>query len=313
MTEAALAAELRFLASDELRGRKAGTPWNDVAARYIAEQFRAAGLEPAPGTDDFYQSVPLPRPLGTSENVAGVLQGSDPDLRDEYIVLMAHFDHVGTGMEAGPGASTADSIFNGARDNGMGVVAVMAAAKALAERPPARSVLFLAVTAEEEGMVGSLYFAEHPLIPLSKVVYALNIDGAGFSDTTVVTMIGLGRTSADSLIRKAAARYRLEVIPDPAPEEHLFDRSDNVSLARKGIPAPTLSPGFHDFSDAGVADYYHRPSDEAGDDFDYAYLLRFAQAYTHAARLIADSPTRPVWKAGDPYEPAARALYGGSR
>ncbi|HET6566858.1 MAG TPA: M28 family peptidase, partial [Rhodothermales bacterium] len=142
-----LAAELRFLASDELRGRKAGTPWSDVAARFIAEQFRAAGLKPAPGTDDFYQPVPLPRSLGNSENVAGILEGSDPNLRDEYVILMAHFDHVGTGMKAGPGATRTDSIFNGARDNGMGTVAVMAAARALAERPPARSVLFLAVTA----------------------------------------------------------------------------------------------------------------------------------------------------------------------
>ncbi len=149
---------------------------------------------------------------------------------------------------------------------------------------------------------------QHPLVPLDRTVFALNIDGGGYSDTTIATVIGLERTTADALIAAGAAAYGLNVIPDPAPEQNLFDRSDNVNFARQGIPAPTFSPGFRSFSDPGVATYYHRPQDEADDDFDYAYLRRFVQAYAHAARRIADSPYRPVWKPGDTYEPAARAL-----
>jgi Zn-dependent M28 family amino/carboxypeptidase len=121
------------------------------------------------------------------------------------------------------------------------------------------------------------------------MVFALNIDGGGYSDITIATVIGLGRTTADPLIIEGAEAYNLGVIPDPAPEQGLFDRSDNVNFARQGIPAPTFSPGFRSFSDQAIADYYHRPQDEAGDDFNYSYLKRFVQAYTHVARLIANA------------------------
>ncbi len=469
LQEAELEAHLRFLASDELMGRKTGTSGNNVAARYIAEQFRAAGLRRVPGAEDYFQAIPfvrtappargrltlmaktfaqgerllllagddafdaeapvvfagygfsdedyqgldaagkivvtqagrpddagvqaafratpekrrlaaahgavamlelydsafpwanlvsvlgtprfgledadgeapdlplawlddtggallptlkaaagqtatlvssgMDRQAATSNNVAGMIPGSDPALRDEFVVLMAHYDHVGAGLRNGPGATPADTIFNGARDNGMGTVALLGAARALSEKPPRRSVLLLALTAEEDGLVGSRYYVEHPLLPLEAMVFALNIDGGGFSDTTIVTVIGLGRTTADALIRQGAAAYGLGVLGDPAPEQNLFDRSDNVNFARKGIPAPTFSPGFRSFADAGIAQYYHRPQDEAGDDFDYAYLRRFVQAYTRAARLLADSPQRFAWQPGDRYEDAARKLY----
>ena len=98
------------------------------------------------------------------------------------------------------------------------------------------------------------------------------------------------------------------MLEDPIPG--LFNRSDNVNLARKGVPAPTFSPGAHSFSDPGVADFYHRPQDEADDAFDYAYLLRFAQAYVHTARLLADTDAVPTWTPGDDYEVAGQALYG---
>lgn len=307
---AALAAHLRFLASDELMGRRAGTWGADVAARYIAEQFRAAGVRPAPGSDEYFQAVPLPREAGTSYNVVGVLEGSDPALKDEYIILMAHYDHVGAGMENGRGAAPTDSIFNGARDNGMGTVALIAAAHALAQERPARPVIFLAAAAEEMGLVGSRYYAEHPLIPLQQTVFGLNIDSGGYSDTSVVTLVGMGRTTADSLIAAGAAVYGLEVIPDPSPEQGLFDRSDNASFTRKGIPVPTFSPGFRSFSDPGVANYYHHVQDEADEDFDFDYLHRFVQAYTRAARLIANSPTHPTWQPGDEYEARAATDEG---
>lgn len=302
-----LAADLRFLAADELLGRRAGSPSAEVAARYIAEQFRASGVEPVPGAEDgYFQPVRL-RDGGASRNVIGIVRGTDPDLRDEYLVLTAHYDHLGVGRSSSevPG----DSIYNGARDNGMGTVAVIAAARAFAEAPPRRSILLLTPTAEEMGLVGSRYFAENPLIPLRQIIFNLNVDTGGYSDTSVVTVIGLNRTSAEPLIEWGTAAFGLDAILDPVPEQNLFDRSDNVSFASQGIPAPTFSPGFRAFSDPGVADYYHQVTDEV-DDLDFEYLLRFAQAYVHTARLIADASERPRWRPGDKYEEAARALYG---
>lgn len=463
---AELESHLRFLASDELLGRKAGTPGNNAAARYIAEQFRRYGVPPVPGRDDYLQpipfvntappataflivgndtlrqgarlltigggaldgaadvvyaghgteadydgldvagkivvtqiglpgdpspqaafrvvgqkrqraeahgaralvelyalSIPWPNLIGflggsrfelddpagptlptavvddangalravldagdvttatftstgmqkepsTSSNVAGYVQGSDPALRDQYVILSAHYDHVGTGLQNGPGASPADSIFNGARDNAMGTTALLGAARALAADPPRRSVLLLAVTAEESGLLGSRYYAEHPLLPLEKAVFNLNSDGAGYSETGLVTVVGIERTTAEPQIREGAARYGFEAIGDPAPEQNLFDRSDNVNFARKGIPAPTFAPGIRSFADPVVAQYYHRPQDEVTADFDFDYLTRFAQAFTHAGRLVADRDTPPFWIEGDVYEQAGRALYG---
>jgi hypothetical protein len=251
----------------------------------------------------------LTRQAVTSPNVVGLVEGGDPARRDEYVLLTAHYDHVGAGMDK-PGATPADSIFNGARDNGMGTVALLNAAEALAAAPPARSVVFIAYAAEESGLLGSQYYAEHPLVPLERSVFALNVDTGGYSDTTIVTVIGMGRTTADAAIQQGAAAFGLQAAADPSPEQNLFDRSDNVSLARKGVPAPTFTPGFRSFTDEGVAQYYHQPADEADEHFDFAYLHRFSQAYAHAARRLADLAEPPRWVAGDKYEPAAQALYG---
>ena len=303
-----LEADLRFLAADELFGRLAGTAYAEVAARYIAEQFRAEGVKPVPGAeDDYFQTVPLGNG-NTSRNVVGIIPGRDPDLRDEYILLTAHYDHVGTRAPQNPDTAQADSIYNGARDNGMGIVAVIAAARALSEAPPRRSVLLLTPTAEEMGLVGSKYFASNPLIPLEQIVFNLNVDTGGYSDTSLVTVVGLERTSAMPLIEQGADAFNLKTIPDPTGQG-LFERSDNINFARRGIPAATYSPGFRAFSDPGVANYYHQVNDEV-DDLNFSYVVRFAQSYVHTVRLIADAPERPEWAPGEEYEAAADSLYG---
>ena len=311
-TPAMLEAEMRFIASDEMQGRKAGTPYAEIAARYIAEGWRAAGVQPVPSAEDgYFQTVPLPDGAST-RNVLGLIPGSDPDLRDEYVMLLAHYDHVGTDPGGGLAArdgTVADTIFNGARDNGMGVIALLHAGRLLAADPPARSVLLFAVAAEEMGLIGSRYYAENPLVPLEQTVFALNVDTGGYSDTSAVTVVGLDRTTAGPSIRAGAAQAGLGITPPPDPRYQLFRRSDNINLARLGVPAPTFSPGFRSFSDPGVADYYHQVTDGV-DDLDFAYLARFADAYARAARLIADMPERPRWTSGDEFEDAGRALYG---
>lgn len=242
-----------------------------------------------------------------SQNVIGVLEGSDPKLKDEYILITAHYDHVGTGRQGGGAYGPQDSIFNGARDNGIGVVALLGAAKALAEKRPKRSVIMLAVTGEEMGLLGSQYYAEHPLIPLEKTIFNLNTDGAGYNTTKAAAIIGWGRTGTNKWVEKGLAAFDLEVIPDPAKEQGLFDRSDNVSFAREGVPCLTFSPGFENF-DRELMKNYHQVTDEA-DTVDFEYVQRFVRAFAHTARLIADADKRPEWVAGDKYEEAGKALY----
>lgn len=243
-----------------------------------------------------------------SANVAGIIEGTDPTLKAEYVVLSAHFDHVGVGKQGGNAYQPSDSIFNGARDNAMGTVAILEAAKALSQQRPKRSVLVLALTGEEVGLLGSKFYAEHPLVPLKQTIFNLNIDGAGYSDTTIISVIGLERTGAKAEIEAGARAFGLGVFAEPAPEQGLFDRSDNVSFAAKGVPAPTFAPGLRAFDEA-IAKYYHQAIDNP-ESLDFAYVQRFCQAYAHAARLIADRATRPQWMAGDKYEAAGKALYG---
>lgn len=240
-----------------------------------------------------------------SNNVVGIIEGSDPKLKDEFLLLSAHYDHIG--VKSTPNST--DSIYNGARDNAMGTTAVLCAARAFSEAPTKRSVILLACTGEEVGLLGSEYYAENPLVPLNKTIFNLNIDGAGYNDTSIVTVIGLERTSAEQDILEACKAFGLGAIQDPAPEQNLFDRSDNVSFARKGIPAPTFSPGFRAFDDA-INQFYHQAADQADENFDFAYLNRFVKAFIHAARRIADNPKSPEWKSGDKYESVGKKLYG---
>ncbi|HMQ47053.1 MAG TPA: M20/M25/M40 family metallo-hydrolase [Saprospiraceae bacterium] len=243
-----------------------------------------------------------------SQNVIGVIEGTDPLLKEEYILLSAHYDHVGTGKNGGAPYSPQDSIFNGARDNGMGTVALLAAAEALAKNPPKRSVIVLAVTGEEVGLLGSQYYADHPLIPLEKTIYNLNTDGAGYNDVSYVSVVGYGRTGIDDLVTSACNQFGLDVFPNPAPEQNLYDRSDNVSFAVKGVPAICFSPGLTEF-DETVGKYYHQAADNP-DSIDYAYLHKFSQAFARLARLISDRAERPFWVSGDKYEGAGKGLYG---
>ncbi len=238
-----------------------------------------------------------------SHNVVGVLEGSDPELKDEYILLSAHFDHVGV-QSRGPGQ---DSIFNGARDNAMGTVAILTAAESLSKERPKRSVIILACTGEEKGLLGSRYYSENPLVPLEKTIFNLNTDGAGYNTTSSIAVIGWGRTGTDYAIEKSAEAFGLGIIKDPAPEQGLFDRSDNVSFASKGVPALNFGPAFENF-DAEIQKYYHQPADEA-DAVDMEYLLKYAQSFTYLARIIANNIEKPTWKEGDKYEEAGKELY----
>lgn len=239
----------------------------------------------------------------TSRNVLGFVKGTDPDLKDEIVLLSAHYDHTGIVK----GRDDGNYIFNGARDNAVGASAIMQAAKYFAQNPPRRSVLIAAWTAEEKGLLGSSWFSENPQVPLNKIVYNLNIDGAGYNDTTKVTVVGLERTDAGDELASAAEAFGLEAIGDPAPEQNLFDRSDNVNFARHGIPAPTFSMGFTAFDD-NISHYYHRVTDEPN-TIDYDYVIKYIRSYILAALQVANRDEAPFWLPGDVYEDAGIELY----
>ncbi len=238
-----------------------------------------------------------------SQNVIGMVEGTDPQLKNEFIIYSAHYDHIGIGK---PDA-TGDEIYNGARDNAVGTTTVLSMAENMAKYPTKRSALFILFTGEEKGLLGSKYYVENPLFPLNKMVYCFNSDNAGYNDTSVISIVGLQRTTASANIKEAATSFGLNAIDDAAPEQNLFDRSDNVMFAKKGIPAPTFSLGFTSF-DGDVTKYYHQAGDEAN-TLDYDYLLKFFESYVLAGRLIANDPETPTWTSGDKYEKAGKALY----
>ncbi|MEX1062835.1 MAG: M28 family peptidase [Balneolaceae bacterium] len=272
--------------------------WLNSAGNDLHAAFR--GMQ---GADVTISVEGDPSAVITSNNIIGYVEGTDPELRDEYVLLGAHYDHIGTKEQ-----ETGNYIYNGARDNAVGVSAILLAARYLAANPPERSVIFAAWTAEEIGLLGSGYFAENPVVPLEQIIFNLNIDGAGYNDTTRVTVLGLERTEAEEDLRESAEAFGLEAIPDPVPEQNLFDRSDNVNFAGRGIPAPTYSLGITAFDDE-IEKYYHTVHDDPG-SIDYPYITRYIRSFLLAAQKVANSDEPPFWREGDIYEEAGRELYG---
>jgi Peptidase family M28 len=319
---------LLYLASDSLRGRHIGLPQIDTAAFYIANEFRKAGARPVPGATGYFQVFvrkfvkeeledvdpvtidDMPMSAYTTglqlRNVVAYIPGTDPVLRQQYIVLSSHYDHIGVKDSARKEEGKMDSIYNGARDNATGTAGVIDAARYFARHPPRRSVLFICYTAEEEGLIGSDYYANHPLIPLKQTVFNLNIDNASYNTTHAICLFGLHRTSAYVPVRAACLQYGLAVLDEPI--RGLFSSSDNYSLAIKGIPAPTFSLGMTSFDRGTIKNRYHRLSDEVG-NMDLEYVLRFIRAYILSAKYIADDPAQPVWAKGDAEEEDWQALF----
>jgi hypothetical protein len=236
-------------------------------------------------------------------NVVGMVEGTHPEKKDEIVVYSAHYDHVGINRPDVKG----DSIYNGTRDNAIGTVTVLEAAKNIAKHPVDRTALFAFFTAEEKGLLGSEWFVNHPILPLNEIVMCFNSDNAGYNDTSLATIIGLERTTAMDELVAACSEYGLEAIKDPVPDQNLFDRSDQVNFARAGIPAIMYSMGLSAFDDE-ILKYYHQPADNP-DSVDYDYLYRFTKAYVHGCRLVANMEDRPYWTEGDKYFDAGEELY----
>lgn len=316
----AMRGHLSFLASDALEGR--GTPSRglDIAAEYIASQFRAAGLEPL-GDDGYFQTADwreiapareqakyadAPEPL-LVHNVVGLLRGSDPALSTTYVMVTAHYDHLG--VRPGKGD---DSIYNGANDDGSGTVSVIELARAFAAQKlrPKRSIVFMTVFGEEHGLVGSRYYGKHPLVPVADTVANINLEQVGRTDDSegpqlrAAAVTGADFSDVGTVLRKAGELTGTNITRHPVNSDRYFSQSDNQALADLGVPAHTISVAYQYPDYHGAADTW--------DKIDYSNMVAIDRTVALAILMVANDPQPPRWNTDNPktakYVEAARAL-----
>lgn len=242
----------------------------------------------------------IERPV-MSENVVGILRGSDPKLRDEYVVLTAHLDHLGVGRPV-----NGDSVFNGAMDNGSGSALLMDVARQMAAQriTPKRSIIFLAVTGEEKGLLGSRYYANHPTVPPDQIVADLNTDMfLPIIPFKMVMVNGLEESNLADDARRAGQTAGVPVITDPEPEENRFVRSDQYSFILRGVPALSMKVGFqlNTPEHRAVLDFrenrYHHVGDDVQQHVDLVTAAAFERYYLALVQAVANRDARPTWNA----------------
>jgi len=241
-----------------------------------------------------------------SPNIAAILRGSDPALKSEYVVFTAHVDHVGIGEPV-----KGDNIYNGAVDNASGTAALLEIARAFAETKerPKRSLLFVSVAGEEEGLLGSDYFARHPTEPASQIVANINMDGISlFYEFKDIVALGSEHSSLIQQVDDVAAHMHLEVSPDPMPEENFFIRSDQYSFVKQGVPALSISEGFKTVDPAldgkkiqidWEKTIYHTPQDDMKQPLNLKAARLCTQMLLAVGYEVAMVPSRPTWNSGD--------------
>ncbi|HEU4525221.1 MAG TPA: M28 family peptidase [Gemmatimonadales bacterium] len=249
-----------------------------------------------------------------SDNVVGLLPGTDPAAASEYVALTAHLDHLGVGQAQG-----GDSIYNGAMDNASGIATLLEAATALGRRPtrPRRSLLFVAVTAEEKGLLGSDWFAEHPTVPEgADIVANLNTDMfLPLNPLRQLLVNGLEESDLADDVRRAASQAGIAVITDPEPERNAFVRSDQFSFIRRGIPALSLKGGFalgtpeHARILRWRQERYHGVEDEVTQPVDRQAAADFNRLYPEVILEVANRPTRPAWYPTSAFRPETAASH----
>ena len=303
ITEGLLKRHVHVIAHDSMMGRNTPSRGLDLTAGYVAAQFKRLGLEPGGDSSTYIQRYPLGKPPAASSapgpsaitngfdaysapNAVGIVVGSDPVLRDEFIVISAHMDHVG--VSGGSGVVT-DSIWNGADDDASGTAGVLALAEAFALSPPKRSLIFLTVSGEEHGLWGSAWFAENPPVPIGQIVANLNLDMIGRNWKDSIVVIGLEHSDLGATVAKVGAAHpELGMTPttDPWPRENFFFRSDHYNFARRGVPALFFFNGVHED--------YHQPSDSP-DKIDTEKQARVVRLIYHIGLAVANAPVRPKW------------------
>jgi Zn-dependent M28 family amino/carboxypeptidase len=237
-----------------------------------------------------------------SRNVVGVIPGRDAKLKNEYVSYSAHWDHFGIGPKV-----NGDSIYNGTVDNASGVASLLAVARAAAAAPrPRRSQIFVFVTAEESGLLGSAYYAQHPTVPVSDIIANLNMDGITLlGRVRDLNVLGADKSTLGSMLSHLAASQGLRIAPDSRPEAGRFYRSDHFSFAKAGIPAVSIGAGTDyvgrpkGWGEQQEADYtanrYHQPSDDYRPDFDLSGAVQLSDLVLRFGTALSNSPVKPQW------------------
>lgn len=293
---APLLAVLSFTGAEKLFAG-ASAAWPTVRADETAG--RPAKIGPLATTVAIRKSYDLAHL--TSENVVGRLQGSDPKLADQFVILSAHLDHIGITRPV-----NGDTINNGAMDNAVGVASLLEAAKLFhaSGSAPRRSLLFVVVTAEEKGLIGSDFYATHPTVPRANIVADVNLDMPILTYRfTDLVAFGAERSGIGPVVAQVAKAEGLALTPDPTPDEADFVRTDHYSFVRQGIPSVSLQPGPGGLGKAAIEDFlahhYHQPSDDMSLPFDWAAGREFVKVNYLIAKTIADATDRPRWVKGD--------------
>lgn len=291
-----------------------GMDFSEMAAAAASPDFQAVEMGGAQLSASLTNSL---REL-TSDNVAGMVRGSERP--DEYVLFMAHWDHIGERLNfAGD-----DQIYNGAVDNATGTSAILELAErfATAETPPERSVIFVAVTAEEQGLLGSEYYAMDPLVPLDQTVAGFNFDGMlPIGPTEDIVVIGFGSSQLEDLLAAEAEARGMYLTPDPNPEAGYYYRSDHVTLARRGVPMIYADSGsihaelgaeYGAQIEAGYRlERYHKPSDEYDPSWDLSGFVQSTTLMYDTARRVTDSEDWPNWYRGNEFRSVRDAQMEG--
>lgn len=300
ITPALMARHIGVLADDSMRGRATPSPQIELAAAYVEGVFRAAALRPAGDSGAYLQRFPVGG--GAAPNVIGILPGADPRLAGEYVIVVAHLDHIGVAGGRGCRAIGADSVCNGADDNASGSAGLLAIAEAFGAAPrPRRSVLFLSVSGEERGLLGSRWYAAHPTVPLDSVVGLVNLDMISRNRPDSIFLNGWGKSSLSALVVRLAAEHAdlgLSAGQDIEDRPVTPADSDHWPFQRLGVP--------YIFFYSGAHPDYHRAGDEpARADADKA--ARVARLAFFTVQCIANDRIPPAW------DPQSRLLNAPSR
>jgi len=249
----------------------------------------------------------------TSANVVGTIEGSDPKLKDEYVVYSAHYDHLGVGAPNKSG----DNIYNGAVDNATGVASVLAIAEAIQKMPvkPKRSSLFLIPTAEEQGLLGADWYSKHPIFPVEKTAANVNLDSVTvLGRVKNFSALGVERSSLRAIVEEVARERGLMLVPDSRPEQGSFYRSDHFPFARVGVPSLNMEAG-DDFVGRAAgwgeeqfkiynSQNYHQPTDEYKDTFDFSGTVQMAEISLAIGLKAANAPKLQAYNSTDEFAKA---------
>ena len=292
--------------------KMSGLNYQKLKAKAVEPDFKAVTLK-----TKFTSRIANSVRKFSSNNVIAKYEGNDPELKDEYVIYTAHWDHIGKNPDL-----QGDQIYNGANDNAQGTGTIMAVAEAFANLAEGsrRSVLFLAVTAEEQGLLGAKYYALNPLYPLNKTVGVINVDAMGntFGKTKDLIVVGKGNSELDQVLEYAAKQDKKYLIPDAEPEKGYYYRSDHFEFAKQGVPALYADGGIDvvrkgkeyglEMKDDYTNNHYHGLSDEVKDDWNYDGMVQDVRILFRTGYAISQHDVWPSWSEGTEFKAKREAM-----